>query len=286
MNLTINYKVKSRLIEEFLKRDGIEELKDSSFFSKIGFSKKEYADIYFHSGSVDKKSIEEIKNAKKIVVNSKTTKNEILKHIDNTENKIEVIYPAIDIEYKKPKEIKKEFCKKFDIDIKKKLILFTAQNIKANGIIDFINIIMQLNSQNYMAVVAADKKQIYNLKFNISKLNLENKLILFEDYENIDELFLASDIFLLPTYNKNFASNVLKAMYCKCAVFTTSSNSASELLDTFATMDSPQDRSIVFKVDALLQNKDDLKLIKEQNRNIAKNYTLNNQLSRLNRLFF
>ncbi len=41
---------------------------------------------------------------------------------------------------------------------------------------------------------------------------------------------------------------------------------------------------IVFKIDALLQNKADMKLIKNQNRKIAKEYTLDKQLSKVNEI--
>ncbi len=69
-------------------------------------------------------------------------------------------------------------------------------------------------------------------------------------------------------------------MYCKCAVFTTRNNAAKELLDIFSTMEVPSDRSTQFKVDALLQNKADMKLIKNQNRKIAKEHTLEKNLEK------
>ncbi len=83
--------------------------------------------------------------------------------------------------------------------------------MKASGVIEFINVVMQLNFKNMIAIIAGDKKQITNIKFQLSKYDVKDKLILLEDYENIDELFLASDIFLLPTHTQNFASNIFKS---------------------------------------------------------------------------
>jgi glycosyltransferase involved in cell wall biosynthesis len=80
----------------------------------------------------------------------------------------------------------------------------------------------------------------------MSNINLNDKIILLEDYKNMDDLFLISDIFILPTYNQNFASSVLTAMFCKCAVFVSSNNHAREVVDIFATMDDPDDRSTAF----------------------------------------
>ena len=281
MQKTINYKTKTKLIEELLKQENISELQKRSMLNKLTFKKKEFADIYFHVGQVDAEVIENITNAKKVIVNSLTSKDQLIKEYEVPSNKIEVFYPSIDLQYKKPKEVKKELCEKLEIDDKKKIVFFTAKNMKASGVIEFINIVMKLNFKNMIAIIAGDKKQITNLKFLLSKFDVADKLILLEDYENIDELFLASDVFLLPTHTKNFASNVLKAMYCKCAVFTTSNNAAKEVIDVFSTMEVPDDRSMQFKLDALLQNKADMKLIKNQNRKVAKEYTLEKQLAKL-----
>ena len=103
-----------------------------------------------------------------------------------------------------------------------------------------------------------------------------------EDYKNMDDLFLASDIFILPTYNKSFSSNIVKAMFCRCAVFLSIENDAKEIVDVFASMDSPTDPSMMFKVDAILKGRDDLKLIKNENRKLASEFSLANNLVKIN----
>ncbi|WP_417334480.1 glycosyltransferase [Halarcobacter sp.] len=278
--ITINYKTRNSLISKLLEKENIQEVKKPSLFSKV-LGNKEFADIYFHSGNFDADAIENIKNAKKVFVNSQTVHHELLKNFQENLDKVEVLYPSVNIEYKKPKEVKQAFCEEQNIDTKKKIIFFTAKNFKTSGVKEFISIVLQLSSDNYIAVIESDKKQITSLKFQLSKINVEDKILLLEDYPNKDELFLASDIFILPTHSKNFASNILKAMYCKCAVFVTATNPAKELVDVFAMMESPDDRSMQFKVDALLQNKNDLKLIKKQNRKIAKEHSLENALSKV-----
>jgi len=278
--ITINYKTRNSLISKLLEKENIQEVKKPSLFSKV-LGNKEFADIYFHSGNLDADAIENIKNAKKVFVNSQTVHHELLKNFQENLDKVEVLYPSVNIEYKKPKEVKQAFCQEQNIDPKKKIIFFTAKNFKTSGVKEFISIVLQLSSDNYIAVIESDKKQITSLKFQLSKINVEDKILLLEDYPNKDELFLASDIFILPTHSKNFASNILKAMYCKCAVFVTATNPAKELVDVFAMMESPDDRSMQFKVDALLQNKNDLKLIKKQNRKIAKEHSLENALSKV-----
>lgn len=280
---SINYKTKTPLIDKLLEQENFQELKKASLFSKV-LGKKEFADIYFHSGSFDKEAIENIKNAKKVFVNSQTAHHELLKNLQENIEKVEVLYPSIDIEYKKPKEIKEEFCQEQNLDSKKKIIFFTGKNLKSSGVKEFISIVLQLASNNFIAIIEGDKKQITSLKFQLSKINIEGKILLLEEYKNRDDLFLVSDIFILPTHSKSFASNILKAMFCKCAVFVTATNPAKELVDVFSMMESPDDRSMQFKVNALLENKNDLKLIKKQNRKIAQEYTLEKALERVNRV--
>ncbi len=284
MQKTIKYKTKTKLIQEVLKLDDIKELEKQSVLSKLSFKKKSYAQIYFHQGFFDDEAIENIKNAKKVIVNSKTLKEKLLSKVDILDNKVEVIYPPVDVDYKDAEDVKEQFCKKHNIDSSKVLLFFTAKNMKTSGVKEFINIFSNLNYKYKTAIITGDEKQIYNLKFQLKKHNFEDKLLLLEEYEDIDELFLVSDVFLLPSHNENFASNILKAMYCKCAVFTTANNAACEVVDVYSTMRGPEDASIQFKIDALLQNKADMKLIKDQNREMAKKYTLDKALEKFNQI--
>lgn len=282
--ISISYKTKTRLIEELVKDENIKELENKSGMLSKLFSKKEFADVYFHSGSLDEESREKITNAKKVIVNSQMLRHMVVNELEIDANSVEVVYPSISMEYTKTKEAKKKVCEKLELQTQKRIILFTANNLRTSGVSEFIETIFSLNEQNFYAIIAGDSKQITNLKFKLSKFNYSDKLVLVEDYENIDDLFLSADIFLLPTHNKNFALNVLKAMFCKCAVFTTTNNHAKELIDVFSTIEGPSDRSTPFKLDALLMEKDELKKIKKQNRKVAKEYTLENNLSKVRQI--
>lgn len=280
--ISITYKTKNNLINELEKDERIEILEKQSLLRKLSFSKKEYADVYFHSGTLDDTSILNIENSKKVIVNSKMQKATLLNKVDIPDKKVKVIYPSIKLNYQKTKKIKEKICKEFDIDSTPKIIYFTAKNLKTSGVKEFFDIIVSLNSMNKLIIISSDKNQITSLKFLISKYNFGDEVLLLEDYKNENELFLAADIFILPTSNKSFATNILKAMYFKCAVFTTSINPASELIDVFATMENPSDPSTSFKVDALLLRPEDLKAIQKANRKIAKKYELQKNMNKLN----
>ena len=284
MNTTILYKSSNILIKELEKQKNIETIKEGNFFSNL-FSKKKYADIYFHTGILDEKSIENIKNSKITIANTFASMNQIIAKTKISHEKIKVIYPSINVKYKNPEETKEKICEELKIDSTNKIIFFTAKNIKSSGVKEFLDICSSLTYENFRIIIAAEKKQLAALQFQLTKYQkIEDKIILLEDYKNIDDLFFASDIFLLPTYNKSFSTNILKAMFCECAVFLSLENDAKEILDVFASLDSPSDSSTAFKIDAILQGENDLIEIKKQNRELALEFTLESNLEKINHI--
>ncbi|MDD2291872.1 MAG: glycosyltransferase [Aliarcobacter sp.] len=284
MNTTILYKSSNILIKELEKQKNIETIKEGNFFSNL-FSKKKYADIYFHTGVLDEKSIENIKNSKITIANTFASMNQIIAKTKISHEKIKVIYPSINVKYKNPEETKEKICEELKIDLANKIIFFTAKNIKSSGVKEFLDICSSLTYENFKIIIAGEKKQLAALQFQLTKYQkIEDKIILLEDYKNIDDLFFASDIFLLPTYNKSFSTNIVKAMFCECAVFLSLENDAKEILDVFASLDSPSDPSTTFKIDAILQGENDLIEIKKQNRELALEFTLESNLEKINHI--
>lgn len=277
----IFYKIKTPLIEALLKNSDIKEIKPHSLFKKLMLSPKKYPDIFFHQGKLENEAWDMIKNSQFTIVNSNSAKEELIQKTKLNAEKFEVIYPCFTPQEIDIKEAKKDFLKQLNLDKKTKIILFTANNLKSNGVKEFINTILNLQSTNYRVIIASDTQQITNLKFQISKYNFGDNVFLYENFEDINLLFAISDIFVLPTHNQAFASNILKAMYYKTAVFVTSYNASSELVDVFATMNLPNDPSTAFKIDALLSRNEDLKTIKKQNHKIAKQYTLEKELRKM-----
>ena len=280
---TVYYKISNTLINNLKHRDDIKILKKPSFLTKL-FSKKRYPDIYFHSGELDENSIEFIKNSKFVVTNSFSNLNLILAKTKISHEKIKVIYPSVDIKYQKPKELKEKYKDRFSLTENTKIIFFTAKNFKTSGVKEFLQIVSNLSFIDFKVIIAGAKQQLAALEFTLPKYSkLEPKIILLdESKENLDELYLISDVFLLPSYNKNIASSVIKAMFCKCVVFSTMNNDAKEILDVYATMENPNDPSTAFKIDAILFDENELKKIKKQNREIALEMSLDKNIDKFN----
>lgn len=280
---TVYYKISNTLINNLKHRDDIKILKKPSFLTKL-FSKKRYPDIYFHSGELDENSIEFIKNSKFVVTNSFSNLNLILAKTKISHEKIKVIYPSVDIKYQKPKELKEKYKDRFSLTENTKIIFFTAKNFKTSGVKEFLQIVSNLSFIDFKVIIVGAKQQLAALEFTLPKYSkLEPKIILLdESKEKLDELYLISDVFLLPSYNKNIASSVIKAMFCKCVVFSTMNNDAKEIIDVYATMENPNDPSTAFKIDAILFDQNELKKIKKQNRNIALEMSLDKNIEKFN----
>jgi glycosyltransferase involved in cell wall biosynthesis len=280
---TVYYKISNTLINNLKHRDDIKILKKPSFLTKL-FSKKRYSDIYFHSGELDENSIDFIKNSKFVVTNSFSNLNLILAKTKISHEKIKVIYPSVDIKYQKPKELKEKYKDRFSLTQNTKIIFFTAKNFKTSGVKEFLQIVSNLSFIDFKVIIAGTKQQLAALEFTLPKYSkLESKIILLdESKESLDELYLISDVFLLPSYNKNIASSAIKAMFCKCVVFSTMNNDAKEILDVYATMENPNDPSTAFKIDAILFDENELKKVKKQNRNIALEMSLDKNIEKFN----
>ncbi len=177
---------------------------------------------------------------------------------------LDKIYADVESEKIKKKKLKSDFLKKYNLDKNIKLVLFKANNFKQNGIHEFIEIVSKMQSTNFKAIVCGDDEQLKYTKKEAKDDNCEDKIIFINSVH-----LKICDIFVLPTHNKTFAKNVLKAMENKCAVFAPRTNDANALLDSYATMSSYSDPNTPHKIDALLRSNDDLKLIQEQNKQKA-----------------
>lgn len=278
-NLEISIKNKTNLTVQLEKKYNVTYTPKQTFFSKLLFKTNTKSDIYFHQGLVNDETIKLAQDANLTIVNSNMVKKELIQESVNLdENKIQVVYPYIITKYIYDKEIKKEFKKRYEIDKKDKILFFRGRDLNKSGLSVVFDVISRMYESNFTLIIESSSKQISSLKLHLERAKIEFNYILLEDYENIDEVFIASDIFILPTLQKTFATDILKAMYFKNAVFVSDDNPVSEIVDVFSYIQGAQDRSVSFKVDSLLLNKDELKNIQKENHKKVKELTLENSL--------
>ncbi len=278
--MIIYYKNETNLTKYTEQSHNTQLYKDGTFLTKIGFKKRIYPDIYFHSGSLNEFSKRLIINSKITIVNSRILKDAICKTLQISENKIEVILPAYEPKKYKKKEIQKAFKEKYMIDMEKKIIYFTAKDFERNGFKYFCTIINNLEMTNWKAVIStSDEKQMIYAKEFLTHHKLLNDVILINE-----EIFDVADIFILPTIVENFSLSVLKAMAHKCVVFSTRNNNAIEIMDVFSIMNGQKDSNISYKIDMLLRVEDEIKKIKKENFQIASKLTPTYQREKLNKI--
>ncbi|MGK0256256.1 MAG: hypothetical protein ACI81I_000868, partial [Arcobacteraceae bacterium] len=223
-----------------------------------------------------------IEKSRTVIVNSNNKKNEILKTLPLIPSeKLKVIYPYYYSRNVYDKNIKKRFRKEFNIDKKSRIIFFRASDLEKRGLSVVFYSLSRLYQDNFTLIIESTIQQITPVKLKMEKSELKFNYILFNDYKNIDELFMVSDIFILPTTQEFFALDILKAMMYKNVVFVMNINDASELLDIFSIIEGKEDKSLSFKIDSLLINKNELKKIQKENYNTSLKYTLDTSLQKV-----
>lgn len=284
-SITIAIKNKTNLTLRLEQKYDVTYYEKPTFLSKLLLKEEKNPDIYFHKGFLSSEAVKLVENSKIVIVSSNGVKKEIIDNVLNIDiSKIIVRYPYFISKIEYDKSIKKEFKKKNNIAKDSKILFFRAKDLSKNGLDMVFDVISRMYKENFTLIIESNTKQIATLKLQMEKSELKFNYLLLENYENIDEIFISSDIFILPTNQKYFSLDVLKAMYYRNAVFVMDSNHASEIIDTFSLIHSSDDRSVSFKVDSLLINKEELKKIQKENQKIAKNLTLDKSLEEISQI--
>ena len=255
---------------------------EQTFWEKILLKEKKTPDLYFHQGSINTKALDMIENSRLTIVNSNAIKELILEKRNYFDkNKIIVLYPYLVTDLVYDKNIKKQFRLNHGIEKGERIIYFSSKDLIQGGVDKFLEIVSKLERPNWKILIDTENTSRSIVQEKLDKYQLSSKAIVLENHENKDELFIASDIFILPTKQKLFAPSVLKAMYFKNAVFVNRENAASEIIDSFSLILGTNDQSVPFKVDALLGNKEELKKIQKENHLVVKNITFENYMQEL-----
>ncbi len=224
------------------------------------------------------------KKIKKELDKKDAKKNKKAKNKTSKQNKTKaiVLYPHIDkvgkIDTKAKEKKKKKLLAKMGVKTKNKqpvIVYFCAKDFKRGGLDYVLGIFNSINKALDVKLIigSRDKMQIKYAQ-EISGITSDDKNVLFTSRECFD----ISDIFLLPTKNKNFATSILKAMSNKCCVFLPKHNDGSEILDEFGVMYNERDNATMHKIEALALDRGELKKAQEIHYKIAKNIYAYNKM--------
>ena len=217
--------------------------------------------------------------AKRIIANSTMIKKQIINTYNINPAKINVVYNGVESKELNYQNSFNKLSKEFLIKESQSILLYVGSGFKRKGVEEFLQIISRLRNSNVKAFVLGKERDIESYKNLSKKLNIDNQVIFTGPREDVDDFYTIGDIFLFPTHYEPFSNVVLEAMNFKNVVFTTQQNGASEILDREFIMNNSQDFSVVHKIDSLLLNKDRLKSIQNNNREISKKFSIEKNLS-------
>ena len=215
------------------------------------------------------------KNSKKIIANSEMIKKQIIDTYAIAPEKIKVIYNGMKLDKMNLLASRNKLKDEFQIDFsKKKVLLYVGSGFQRKGVNEFLTILSKLQYRNFIALVIGKEKKIKYYKNLAKELKLEDNIIFTGARDDVKDFYTISDIFLFPTRYEPFSNVVLEAMNYENVVITTKQNGASEILDEAYVMATPDDLSIVPKLELLLKDEKRLQEVKKRNLEIVQNFSI------------
>jgi UDP-glucose:(heptosyl)LPS alpha-1,3-glucosyltransferase len=173
---------------------------------------------------------------RRVITNSKLIKNEIITEFGYPEDQITVIYNGIaDVHFKKKPGSRWDLrfdAGLSDLDIG---VLFAGSGWERKGLRFAIEAIRSLKNRRIKLLVAGEGKKPAFIPSNVRFLG---------SVEDMHSLYVAADLFVLPTVYDPFSNACLEALSFGVPVITTTSNGFSEIIQSGVhgeVLDRPDD---------------------------------------------
>lgn len=188
-----------------------------------------------------------MRRAERIITISEFSKNEIVRHLGYPEDKIHVIYPAVDSsKYRRTEGAK--VLESLGISQDERIVLYVGSEEGRKNLSLLIRALAKLRDRlsNIRLVKVGNpsyrrgRKELLGL---IKMLGLEREVI-FAGYVDEDELpawYNAADLFVYPSLYEGFGLPPLEAMACGCPVITSNTSSLPEVVGDAGIMVDPHD---------------------------------------------
>lgn len=187
-----------------------------------------------------------LRQAKRVLAISESTKKEIIEHYPWTAGKVVVTYPGYDKEKYDPGKIKvsevERVKKKYGIE--GDYILFLSTLKPSKNVEGLLEAFKKLPVTNYRLVIAGKKGWLYNAVFQkVKQLGLENRVI-FTDFvpeENKPALIAGAKLLASPSFWEGFGMHVLEAMALGVPVVVSNIGSLPEIVGNAGIIVDPHD---------------------------------------------
>lgn len=165
---------------------------------------------------------------------------EVLKLEGVPEEKIEVIYPGVDLERFKPGTKPEDLLAKNNISKNSFVILYVGKLVSWKGVHNLVyaaRILKERGIKDFVVAVAGRGAQKENMQRLIRETNSEShfRFLDFVSYDEMPDVHRMADVFVLPSYptmtwQEQFGMVLIEAMACGKPVISTNSGAIPEVV--------------------------------------------------------
>jgi UDP-glucose:(heptosyl)LPS alpha-1,3-glucosyltransferase len=257
--------------------------KNESFFKRLSFFLNP---LHRSILKIEKRSFEN-ENLKKIIVNSKRVKNQILKYYRVDPKKIEVIYNGVEWENMRKdfdswfKE-KESIAKKLKVDSSKFFFLFIGNGYSRKGLKVLLDAFVFVKKKDFHLLVVGRDKNLKKFQEYANFLKMEKKVSFFGERRDIANFYKLSDCLVIPSFYDPFANVTLEALAMGLFVVSSKENGASEILNekNGIVLESLEPKEIAFSLKEAFRFKKSVEGAKGI-RNSVRHLNFSNQLNRI-----
>ncbi|MBN2189760.1 MAG: glycosyltransferase family 4 protein, partial [Candidatus Aureabacteria bacterium] len=229
------------------------------------------------------------RNLKKVIAVSNMVKRHIKRWHRLDDSMIEVIYNGVDTEKYHP--LKREntgavFRREIHL-LDEIIILFVANNFRLKGLRTVFMALSTLDSSllENVRLLVAGKGKLKRWKRMALRLGIDRKVIFLGQRKEIEPLYAASDIFILPSFYDPCANVCLEALASSVPVLTSSSNGSSEIIEEgregFIIKDADDFTGFAAKIEFLLKNRKSRLEMAENARKLSEKYSIKLQSEKI-----
>lgn len=154
------------------------------------------------------------------------------------------VYNGIDLNKFRKKVVDKNIILSNQVNLNQKIILAVGRLNEQKdypNLLKAISLLKENSSEDFKLLIAGDGEQKKAIEELISKLNLDNDVILLGRRNDIAELMSIADYFVLSSAFEGFGLVVAEAMACETFVVATDCGGVKEVMGGYGLMASPKD---------------------------------------------